>query len=462
MSSDLKILICDDDPAIRDSLSYLLKKSGYLVESVDSPNEYLKRIRARTYLLVLLDMNFTMSISGNEGLELLQKTRVLSPDTPVILITAWGSVDLAVQGMKLGAADFVTKPWQNQHLLRAIETSIALAAHREIKSSTKESTNYKAGFENIIGKDPQLIEILELVKKVASTHAPVLISGESGTGKELIAEAIHKLSPRNSHPFIKVNLGGISTQLFESEMFGHRKGAYTDAIADRIGRFEMAHEGTLFLDEIGELDLSSQVKLLRVLQDHTFEVLGDSQAKTVNVRIVSATNRQLKDLVDARTFREDLLYRINLICIDLPPLRNRRGDIPLLARHFSTQAIVSFNLPEKELTQGALDCLSSQPWKGNIRELKNTIERSILLSSGEQIREEDIMAAMKDSLEKPCQKSPKKKIARTLEESEIQMIVEAISIHGENLSNVAKTLGISRSTLYRKMKKYGIHPGYEE
>ncbi|MCD6347622.1 MAG: sigma-54-dependent Fis family transcriptional regulator [Bacteroidales bacterium] len=462
MSSDIKILICDDDPAIRDSLSYLLKKSGYSVESVDSPKEYLERIRARPYLLVLLDMNFTISISGNEGLELLQKTRVLSPGTPVILITAWGSVDLAVQGMKLGAADFVTKPWQNQHLLRAIETSIALAGHHKTKASTKENNAHMAGFENIIGKDPQLIEILDLVKRVASTHAPVLISGESGTGKELIAEAIHNLSLRKSQPFIKVNLGGISTQLFESEMFGHRKGAFTDAIADRIGRFELAHQGTLFLDEIGELDLSSQVKLLRVLQDNTFEVLGDSQAKTVNVRIVSATNRQLKDLVDDRVFREDLLYRINLICIDLPPLRNRRGDIPLLARHFASEAVESFNLPEKELTQGALDWLSYQPWKGNIRELKNTIERSLLLSSGNKITEEDTRAAMKDSLGKPGHKSSEKKTARTLEESEIQLIGEAISIHGDNLSKVAKTLGISRSTLYRKMKKYGIHPGYEE
>lgn len=462
MSSDLKILICDDDPAIRDSLSYLLKKSGYSVDSAESPTEYLERIRAKHYQLVLLDMNFTMSISGNEGLELLQKTSVLSPGTPVILITAWGSVDLAVQGMKLGAADFITKPWQNQHLLRAIETSIALAGHRKTKASTKENNAHMAGFESIIGNDPQLIEILKLVKRVASTHAPVLISGESGTGKELIAEAIHNLSLRKSQPFIKVNLGGISTQLFESEMFGHRKGAFTDAIADRIGRFELAHQGTLFLDEIGELDLSSQVKLLRVLQDHTFEVLGDSLAKTVNVRIVSATNRQLKDLIDDRTFREDLLYRINLICIDLPPLRNRRGDIPLLARHFASKAVESFNLTEKELTPGALDWLCCQPWKGNIRELKNTVERSMLLSSGDQITEEDTRAAMKDSLEKPGNDAPEKKIARTLEESEIQQISEAISIHGNNLSKVAKTLGISRSTLYRKMKKYRIHPGYEE
>ncbi len=273
-------------------------------------------IRESDFDLVLLDMNFSLSINGEEGIDLLRKIKILKPETPVILMTAWASVELAVRGIKLGASDFVTKPWNNIQLLKIIETSITLSGNRSLPTNiTVNKRDKLPEFEEIIGEDPKLLEILEIIKRVAPTHAPVLITGESGTGKELIASAIHQYSSRKAKPFIKVNLGGIPPSLFESEMFGYKKGAFTDAKSDHAGRFEKANNGTIFLDEIGDLDPSSQVKLLRVLQDQTFERLGDPNSITVDVRILSATNHDLYSLAGKGLFREDLLYRINLIQI---------------------------------------------------------------------------------------------------------------------------------------------------
>ncbi|MCX6224125.1 MAG: sigma-54 dependent transcriptional regulator, partial [Bacteroidia bacterium] len=371
MEKPSRILVCDDDPAIRSSLKFLLTKAGYEVDCAATPEEILLKIRQSDFNLVLLDMNFSMTITGDEGLELLQKIRVLKPGVPVILITAWGSVELAVKGIKLGAADFVTKPWNNHQLLKIIETSIALSESLNNLYNSDDRGSRKPGFPGIIGKDPKLLEILEIVRRVAPTHAPVLISGESGTGKELIAEALHQHSTRAKGPFVKVNLGGLSSSLFESEIFGHKKGAFTDAKADRAGRFEMANTGTIFLDEIGELDLTSQVKLLRVLQDQTFERLGDSHTISVDVRVICATNRNLIQQVEKGLFREDLLYRINLIQIEIPPLRKRKDDIPLLADYFIDQAVAAYQLPVKQISAGGIEWLSEQPWNGNIRELKN-------------------------------------------------------------------------------------------
>ena len=305
----------------------MLKRAGYEAQTVPGPREAMDVVRVETPALILMDMNFTLSTTGEEGLTLLKQVKIFRPDVPVILMTAWGSIQLAVQGMQAGAFDFITKPWNNAALLQRIETALELAA---VPKGAPEEQSETLNRSHIIGKSQGLMEVLNTVARIARTNASVLITGESGTGKELIAEAIHINSQRVKQPFVKVNLGGISQSLFESEMFGHKKGAFTDATTDRVGRFELANKGTIFLDEIGDLDPSCQVKLLRVLQDQTFEVLGDSRPRKTDIRVVSATNADLRKMVSERTFREDLFYRINLITVKLPSLRERREDIPLL------------------------------------------------------------------------------------------------------------------------------------
>ena len=327
------ILVIDDDSAIRASLKLLLKRKGYEVVAVPGPAEALEIVRNTAPELILMDMNFSFSTKGEEGLELLKKVKIFQPNVPVIFITAWGTINLAVEGMKQGAVDFITKPWDNLVLLQRIETILQLTSGKPDSPSLPD----KFDRSHIIGKSPALTNVLDTVRRIARTNASVLITGESGTGKELIAEALHRNSLRSANPFVKVNLGGISQSLFESEMFGHKKGAFTDAFADRQGRFTMADTGTIFLDEIGDLDLNCQVKLLRVLQEQTFEPLGESKPRKVNVRVISATNADLKKMVQEKHFREDLLYRINLITIHLPALRERVEDIPLLAQHFADE-----------------------------------------------------------------------------------------------------------------------------
>lgn len=452
-----RILVCDDDDAVRSSLGFLLEKAGYRPNFAFRPEDIIKYITETDFDLVLLDMNFSISINGEEGIEVLRKIKLLKPSTPVILMTAWASVELAVRGIKLGASDFITKPWNNVQLLKIIETSITLSANR---NEERTSINYKREklpeFQAIIGEDPKLIEILEIIKRVAPTHAPVLITGESGTGKELIASAIHLYSTRKSKPFVKVNLGGIPSGLFESEMFGYRKGAFTDAKSDHVGRFEKAHKGTIFLDEIGDLNFASQVKLLRVLQDQTFERLGDPNSMTVDVRVLSATNHNLCSLVNKGSFREDLLYRINLIQIEVPPLRQRINDVPLLAAYFIGQAIKTYSLPAKSISKEAVDWLSHQSWPGNVRELKNIMERTLLLTTGNQIKPEDFIMAQKTG---QINNSASSVSSGTLDSMEKQMIISAIEECGGNLSRSSEKLGISRATLYRKMEKHGIQTG---
>jgi two-component system NtrC family response regulator len=444
------ILIIDDDSSVRSSLSFLLKRAGYEIEAVATPQEALRMVRIVEPQLVLMDMNFSLGTSGQEGIQLLRQVKIFCPETPVILITAWGSISLAVEGMRAGAFDFVTKPWNNLMLLNSIQTALQLAGQ---KKTEKRPFNEKTiHFDKIIGKSDALTEIFDIVARIAPTNASVLITGESGTGKELIAEAIHANSPRAKEPFVKVNLGGLSQSLFESEMFGHKKGAFTDAYMDRTGRFEMADKGTIFLDEIGDLELSCQVKLLRVLQDQTFEVLGDSRPRKVDVRVISATNSSLRDKVADRTFREDLFYRVNLINIHLPPLRERKEDIPLLAAYFAAKQAEANHLPRPGFTSAALDYLQSLSYPGNIRELRNLIERTLLVSGKTLLDEADFIgqnigseALKKQSLE-----------GLTLDELEKQSILQAIEKHSGNLSRVASALGISRAALYRRMEKYGI------
>ena len=447
------ILIIDDDSAVRSSLSFMLKRAGYEAQVVPGPREAIEVVRTVAPDLILMDMNFTLSTTGEEGLTLLKQVKVFRPDTPVILMTAWGSIQLAVQGMQAGAFDFIPKPWNNAALLQRIETAL------ELSTAPKETTqeqNDAFNRNHIIGRSQGLTDVLNTIARIAKPNASVLITGESGTGKELIAEAIHINSQRAKHPFVKVNLGGISQSLFESEMFGHKKGAFTDASADRTGRFEMADKGTIFLDEIGDLDLSCQVKLLRVLQDQTFEVLGDSRPRKTDIRVVSATNADLRKMVNERTFREDLFYRINLITVKLPALRERREDIPLLVRHFADRQAETNGLPRTEFSADAMQFLSRLPYPGNIRELKNLVERTILVSGkptldasdfdAQYIRHNDQKAAESTSF-----------IGMTLDEIERQTILQALERHKGNLSQVAMALGISRAALYRRLEKHNIN-----
>lgn len=433
------ILVIDDDSAVRASLSLLLKRSGYEVLMATNPTEALDIVRRVAPQVVLMDMNYTLSTTGEEGLELLQRVKIFAPHSPVILMTAWASIELAVRGMKLGAFDFVSKPWENRQLLKTIENAIS------ISSETLHSES-DPNFPNIIGRSPAMQELLRTVARIAPTTASVLITGESGTGKELIAEAIHQHSKRSKEPFVKVNLGGISQSLFESEMFGHKKGAFTDAYADRKGRFSLADGGTIFLDEIGELDASCQVKLLRVLQDQTFEVLGDSKPQKVDVRVVSATNADLRSMVAEGIFREDLFFRINLIQLRIPALRERIEDIPLLVQHFAHKMKRSITFAED-----AMVLLQSLPYPGNIRELKNLVERAILMSPNDTITARDLRPLVSHTTPASSTQSGK-----TLEEIERIEIERQIALHNGNLSRVAKALGLSRAALYRRLEKYGL------
>lgn len=451
------ILIVDDDAVVRSSLTFLLKRAGYTAEAVPGPTEALEHIRASSPELVLLDMNFTLTTSGEEGIKLLKQIKIFRPEVPVILMTAWGSISLAVQGMQAGAFDFITKPWNNLVLLNSIRTALDLSAQhkdKDVPLNRLEADN-KFHFEKIIGQSKALMDVLGTVSRIAPTNASVLITGESGTGKELIAEAIHSNSPRGKEAFIKVNLGGLSQSLFESEMFGHKKGAFTDAYIDRTGRFEMANRGTIFLDEIGDLELSCQVKLLRVLQDQTFEVLGDSHPRKVDIRVVSATNCNLPEMVAARTFREDLFYRINLITIHLPALRERREDIPLLARHFADTQSRTNGLPRVDFSSDAISYLQRLPFLGNIRELKNLVERTMLVSGKTLLHADDFK---EQAIHTPDQRtqSPSNLSGMTLDEIEKQTILRALETYNGNLSHVAVALGISRAALYRRLEKYNI------
>ena len=443
------ILIVDDDPAIRASLSLLLTHAGYKCKAVANPQEAIGEVRRGAPDLVMLDMNFSHFTTGEEGLTLLRQIRIFAPETPVILMTAWGSIELAVAGMKAGAFDFITKPWDNNHVLKTIRTAIDLNSGRGI--DPEPDTEEEFDRCGIIGNDPVLTNVLNTVARIAPTNATVLITGESGTGKELIAEAIHRNSLRRDKPFVKVNLGGMSQSLFESEMFGHCKGAFTDAIANRTGRFDAADGGTIFLDEIGELDLSCQVKLLRVLQEQRFEPLGSSKPRKVDIRVVCATNADLPAMVAKRTFREDLFYRINLVTLELPPLRKRRGDLAALTSYFAKDAARRHGLAfTPEIDRSAIEFLATRSFPGNLRELKNLVERVILVSGSERLTADDF-AGRSRSGELPTDEPS------SLEDLERQEITDALRRCNGNISRAATELGLSRQALYRRIEKFGLN-----
>ncbi|MET0300262.1 MAG: sigma-54 dependent transcriptional regulator [Flavitalea sp.] len=449
------ILIIDDDIAVRTSLELLLNDNGFETLTAGTAEDAMKVVSNEELSLIVLDLNFSIETSGREGMQLLTDIRKADVNVPVVLITGWGSIDLAVEGMRLGASDFITKPWSNDHLLQSVRTHIKLKEQPRTTSSRKDLDSLY-DLKQIVGADEKMLELLETAGRVASTDASVLIMGESGTGKELIAEAIHRNSGRAAKPFVKVNLGGISTSLFESEMFGHVRGAFTDARTDRVGRFELANKGTIFLDEIGDLDPASQVKLLRVLQDRTFEVLGSSRTKTVDVRVVSATNRALQEMVAKGSFREDLLYRINLITLHVPPLRERPSDIPALVNFFADNLKVIYNRPNLSLKPEVHKWLRKLNLPGNIRQLKNLVERTVLVSRNDELTIADF--------EKHLELSPGKNGSvqlpdvgsLTLEQLEVMMIRKALEFHKRKVSRAAASLGLTRSALYRRLEKYGI------
>jgi DNA-binding NtrC family response regulator len=406
-------------------------------------------------------MNFSVETSGREGLDLLRRLKATRRDLPVILVTAWGSIALAVDGVKAGAADFLTKPWSNDHVIRSISTALSLAEGAGDRRDrqpppTRSELEENYDLSKIIGNSPELRRLLDLIGRVGKTDASVLITGESGTGKELIAEALHRNSARSDGPFVKVNLGGISSTLFESEMFGHVRGAFTDAAADREGRFRVADRGTIFLDEIGELDLSSQVKLLRVLQDRTYEVLGSSVTRSVDVRVVSATNRDLGQAVSDGQFREDLLYRLNLIAVKLPPLRDRAEDIPLLADHFLSESVEAYGRGPSRITEDATRWLKAQAWPGNIRQLKQSIERAVLVVDSDSIDAVDFEALGRLESGDGGRETLPKPGSMTLDEVERAMIVNGMKHYGGNVSRAAEALGLSRAALYRRLEKFGL------
>ncbi|MBV8251974.1 MAG: sigma-54-dependent Fis family transcriptional regulator [Chitinophaga sp.] len=449
------ILIVDDDIAVRTSLHLMLETHKFPVVSADTADAARLKLALHPVSLVILDMNFSLETSGKEGLTLLREIREDYPSIPVILITGWATIQLAVEGMKLGASDFINKPWTNDHLLQSIRTALQLKESPTESHSRKELSE-RFQFSQIIGEAPQLLQILETIGRVAPTDAPVLITGESGTGKELIAEAIHQNSLRTTKPFVKVNLGGISATLFESEMFGHVKGAFTDARNDRMGRFEMANKGTIFLDEIGDLDPASQVKLLRVLQDRTYEVLGSSRTKMVDVRVICATNRNLEEMVSDGLFREDLLYRINLITVKLPALRERATDIPLLLDYFTSNLKEIYRRPGLGVTPAAVKWLRQQAFPGNIRQFKNLVERTILLSPHDMLDTSDFQAQLSALSVNKARSGLPAVGELTLEEMEILMIKRAMEFHRNKVAKAASSLGLTRSALYRRLEKYNI------
>jgi DNA-binding NtrC family response regulator len=455
------ILIVDDDRAVLHSLELLLKQAGFTSTSAADPQVALQHLDRPDLELVLQDMNFSRKTTGEEGLELLTAIKARRPEVPVILITAWGSIELAVRGMRGGAADFVTKPWRNEQVVQSVRTAlnlVASGARDAHPSPSRDELDERYDFGGVLGRDPAFLQVLDLAGRVAATDASVLITGDSGTGKELVAGAIHRNSPRHESSFVKVNLGGIAATLFESEMFGHVRGAFTDAKRDRAGRFAAADGGTILLDEIGELDPRSQVKLLRVLQDRTFEAVGSSTTRKLDLRVISATNRDLRQAVADGSFREDLLYRINLITLHLPTLAQRKQDIPFLAGHFLARAATAFGKPDAPhaITPKAQAWLEAQSWPGNVRQLEQFLARAVLVADGpnldvttcEQVAAMDAAGSERDVL------PPVGKM--TMDEVEKAMIEKSLHHHDGNISKAAESLGLSRAALYRRLEKHRI------
>jgi DNA-binding NtrC family response regulator len=449
-----KILIADDQEDVLEALRFLLKPEGFAIDTAASPAGILEAVEARDYDLVLMDLNYTRdTTSGREGLDLLSRLRELDATLPIVVMTAWGSVGGAVEAMRRGARDYVEKPWDNHRLISVVRTHVELGrALRESERLGAENRMLrKDGITDLIATAKNMMPVLTLLERVGPSDANVLITGEHGTGKEIVARTLHGMSPRKDRPLVIVNAGGLSEGVFESELFGHVKGAFTDAKTDRVGYFELADGGTLFLDEIGNMPAKQQAKLLRVLQTGEFQRVGSSKTKNVNVRVISATNVDIAREVAEGRFREDLLYRLNTVQIHLPPLRDRTEDIALLAQHFLQRQASKYGKRITGLDRDAMAAMVEYSWPGNVRELEHVIERAVLMAQGSQIRVEDLgLRGRPDGAARLEE--------MTLEDAEKYLIRKALGRCQSNVSRAAELLGLSRSALYRRLQQYGIEP----
>ncbi|HEX7341242.1 MAG TPA: sigma-54 dependent transcriptional regulator [Rhodanobacteraceae bacterium] len=456
MGTDPKsaVLIADDQADVREALRLLLKAEGMASVAVDSPLAALTALRQRAFACALIDLNYTRdTTSGEEGLTLLGHLREQAPELPVVVMTAWGNVPLAVQAMQAGAADFIEKPWDNTRLVRVLHAQIKLAqgARREQRLVAENALLRGEVAADFIAEAPAMRRVMDVIARVAPSDANVLVLGENGTGKGVIAERLHALSPRATASLVKVNMGGINENVFESEMFGHVKGAYTDAKGERIGRFELADGGTLFLDEVGNVPVSQQPKLLRVLEDRQFERLGSSRTQNVDVRLVSATNADLEAEVAAGRFRKDLLYRLNTLEIRLPPLRERREDIVPLARSFLQRHARRYGRDGLHLSAAAERALMAWRWPGNVRELQHLMERAALLAEHDEVGEAALSFGPAVAASAAVDLS-----AMTLDQAEAWLVERALARCDGNLQRTADALGITRQTLYRRLEKHGL------
>jgi DNA-binding NtrC family response regulator len=446
-----RILTADDQPDILESLRLLLKTEGYEVEAARAPSAVLSAVQARDFDVLLMDLNYARdTTSGNEGLDLLSRIHEIEPMLPIVVMTAWGTIELAVEAMRRGAKDFVQKPWENARLLSIIrtQTELARAVRRARRLEAENLLANRIDRSTFIAESPAMKGVLEVVARVAPSNAPVLITGENGSGKGVLARLLHQLSERASRVMITVNAGGLSEGLFESELFGHVRGAFTDAREDRVGRFEAADGGTLFLDEIANVPERLQPKLLRVVETGEFEPVGSSRTRTVDVRLISATNANLAEMVAQGRFRQDLLFRLNTVEVPLPPLRDRGEDIPLLALKFLEEHAARYRKTIAGFEDAALKALRGYSWPGNVRELHHAVERAVLMAQGEIIASADLglraaaSTARFDDL--------------GIEDMERLLIQKALARFGGNVSQAAEALGLSRSALYRRLKKHGL------
>jgi len=446
-----RILLADDQRDVLEALRILLKGEGYQTEAVTSLAGIFSALETKDYTLLIMDLNYARdTTSGQEGLAAIPKIQEIDGTLPIVVMTAWASIDLAVEAMKRGARDFVTKPWDNERLLTIARTQTELAmVLRRGRKLEAENQLLRGSMPNLIAESPAMRPVMEMISRVGPSDANVLITGENGTGKGLIAQALHALSPRASRTMITVNMGGLSETLFESELFGHVKGAFTDAKADRAGRFELADESTLFMDEIANIPLAQQAKLLRVIETGNFERVGSSKTLHANVRIISATNANLEDEIAAGRFRQDLLFRLNTIQIALPPLRERREDIMLLANSFLRQHVQRYRKEITGLDEQARERLLQHRFPGNVRELDHVVERAVLMAQDRQIRAADLGLTSPGAESRSLEEM-------SLEEVEAFLIKKALARNDGNARKAAEALGLSRSAFYRRLQQYGL------
>ena len=454
MVKNYRILVADDQPAVLEALKLLLSSESFEVETVRSPQVVLECLALREYDTILLDLNYTRdTTSGSEGLEFLERIREIDSQLPVIVMTAWGTIDLAVEAVRRGARDFIQKPWDEERLVATLRT------HSELYRALRQGQRLEAEnrlFRNqrsptFIAQAPSMRSVVECIAQVGPSDANVLITGEHGTGKEVVAQTLHSVSSRSDKPLITVNTGGLPEGTFESELFGHVKGAFTDAATDRIGRFEMADGGTLFLDEIANVALRQQTRLLRVLETGAMERVGSSRTRQVNVRVISATNANLEAECAAGNFREDLLFRLNTVEIHLPPLRERREDLPLLAAHFLNKYTLRYQKKIDGFSPETMERLAEHTWPGNVRELDHTIERAVIMCRGQMIEPGNL------GIQFSRRPQAVNLDEMSLEEVEALLVSKALARHNGNVSQAAEMLGLSRGTFYRRMEKYGLY-----